>query len=91
VALPLAQRIQRGIACDLQQPGLQACFRAPPGQRLEGADERFLSQVRGLVGAAEQATEEVEDPRLMDAHQRAERLAITTRGLLDEVLFAVVH
>ena len=45
----------------------------------------------GLVSAAKQPPDEVEDPRLMRAHQSAEGLAITVRRLLDDVLFALVH
>ena len=88
---PLAQCIEGGIACNLQQPGVKARFGSPSGKDLIRLDENFLSKVSSFVGATVQPANELEHARLMPLYQSTKSLAVARCRLLDEFVFSAVH
>lgn len=88
---PLAQRIEGGIACNLQQPGMKTRFGSPSGKGLIRLDEGFLGEVSSLAAVTVQPANELEYARLMPLYQSTKSLAIACCRLLDEFAFSAVH
>ena len=78
-------RVEREVHRDAVEPRERLAPAVEPVERLVGADERLLRHVLGLRARANEVEREPEDPPLVPAHERAERLRVARLGLVDEL------
>jgi hypothetical protein len=74
---------------DRLQPGVERGIAAEGGQGAVGVEQRDLDDILGVVAVVDQATDEVEQARLVARHQGGEGGVVAAAGALDQLQFAV--